>query len=437
MPDEDGRAVWIASSGDRRSEAAGNQAWHLLFGCREREACCGEVHDSRFVATPGQYNVERRSCSFTAGGTIGAPAVLTQGAPGKDFADAGTGSCTTNGTTHVYAAGDTCTVDVTFTPMAAGERYGAAVLQNSSGTTIATGYVQGMGLGPQAGFPPGTQTTLPFSNLNPFAIATDASGNLYIAEGGTVGRNSVVKETWTGSGYTQSTVASGLRYPVGVAVDSSGNIYACSDEANTAWKIDLADPPALSFASTSFDSISSDSPKAVTLANIGNAPLTFPAPGTGNNPAISSHFSLDSSGSSACPLIGSGSPAGTLASGASCQLSITFAPVAVGALNGSLRVTDNDLNAAAPAYASQRILLSGTAVRAMPTITWTTPAAIPYGTALSTTQLNATASVPGTFAYSPALGAVLSAGSQTLSVTFTPTDTTDYTTATSAVTLAV
>ena len=75
--------------------------------------------------------------------------------------------------------------------------------------------------------------------------------------------------------------------------------------------------------------------------------------------------------------------------------------------------------------------------KATPTITWATPSAITYGTALSPTQLNATASVPGTFVYSPVSGAMLGAGSQTLSVTFTPTDTTDYNTATATVTLTV
>ena len=72
-----------------------------------------------------------------------------------------------------------------------------------------------------------------------------------------------------------------------------------------------------------------------------------------------------------------------------------------------------------------------------PVITWATPAPISYGTALSATQLNATANVAGTFTYSPAAGAVLAAGSQTLSVTFTPTDTTSYTTATASVTFIV
>jgi len=75
--------------------------------------------------------------------------------------------------------------------------------------------------------------------------------------------------------------------------------------------------------------------------------------------------------------------------------------------------------------------------KATPTITWATPAAITYGTALSATQLNATASVNGSFAYNPPAGTVLGAGTQTLSVTFTPSDTTDYATVTQTVQLTV
>jgi hypothetical protein len=60
-----------------------------------------------------------------------------------------------------------------------------------------------------------------------------------------------------------------------------------------------------------------------------------------------------------------------------------------------------------------------------------------YGTALGATQLDATASVPGTFVYNPAAGTVLPVGSNTLSVTFTPTDAKDYTIATATTTLTV
>jgi hypothetical protein len=61
-----------------------------------------------------------------------------------------------------------------------------------------------------------------------------------------------------------------------------------------------------------------------------------------------------------------------------------------------------------------------------PVITWPAPAAITYGTALSSTQLKASTAVPGIFVYSPASGAVLNAGVRGLSVTFTPTDTANY-----------
>ncbi|MEO7839411.1 MAG: PxKF domain-containing protein [Anaerolineales bacterium] len=76
--------------------------------------------------------------------------------------------------------------------------------------------------------------------------------------------------------------------------------------------------------------------------------------------------------------------------------------------------------------------------KATPTITWANPADITYGTALSGTQLSATASAAGTFAYTPVSGTVLNAGNgQTLSVLFTPTDTANYNTASKNVTINV
>ena len=75
--------------------------------------------------------------------------------------------------------------------------------------------------------------------------------------------------------------------------------------------------------------------------------------------------------------------------------------------------------------------------KATPTIDWTTPTAISYGTALGASQLNAKASVPGSFVYAPAAGEVLSAGTHTLTATFTPRDTADVATAQAEVTLTV
>ena len=67
-----------------------------------------------------------------------------------------------------------------------------------------------------------------------------------------------------------------------------------------------------------------------------------------------------------------------------------------------------------------------------PTITWTTPVAITYGTLMSATELNPTAAVdgadiPGTYAYAAAgasigIGTKLPAGQHVVTATFTPTD---------------
>jgi hypothetical protein len=78
-----------------------------------------------------------------------------------------------------------------------------------------------------------------------------------------------------------------------------------------------------------------------------------------------------------------------------------------------------------------------TVAQANPQVVWTNPAAITYGAALSSNQLNATASVPGSFAYNPTNGAVLNAGTNALSVQFTPTDTVDYSSASGSMSLVV
>jgi FG-GAP-like repeat/Bacterial Ig-like domain (group 3) len=113
--------------------------------------------------------------------------------------------------------------------------------------------------------------------------------------------------------------------------------------------------------------------------------------------------------------------------------------VAVGDFFGTGRSAIALLTGVSPSYVTvlQDTSAGLTQVKNMPTITWATPAAITNPTPLSATQLNATASVPGTFAYSPAAGTVLKAGRQTLSVTFTPTDTADYSSAEAMITLTV
>jgi sugar lactone lactonase YvrE len=462
--------------------------------------------------------------TFDLAGTLGGTSVLTQGAIGLDFTDAGTGTCTTNGTHHVYAVGDICTIDVTFRPQFSGARYGAAVLQDAFGNPLATGYVYGTGLGPQAAFLPGTRLPIDSSLANPSGLAVDAAGAVYFAESGTgavykevrsggawsrvliagglsdptgvavdgagnvyiaasdcvfketlahgsysqseivsdlndlVGiavdgggnlyltasaTGDVHKETLQENGsYTETAIGSGITHPTGVAVDGSGNIYIVDAENGDVYEemlqangtynqtivvsglltpesvtvdgngnlyitapsqgqvyketlqtngtylqtlaasglndpgwialdgqgnlyllqdsakgdlamIDVADPPPLSFAKTTVGSTSPDSPRLVTVSNIGNVALQIPVLVSGTNPSISPSFNL--AGATTCPVVGSSG--GSVDAGTSCVFAINFAPVAIGPISGSLLLTDNNLNAAAPSYVKQSIAL--------------------------------------------------------------------------------
>jgi uncharacterized repeat protein (TIGR03803 family) len=111
-------------------------------------------------------------------------------------------------------------------------------------------------------------------------------------------------------------------------------------------------------------------------------------------------------------------PAGTVLHGGTQTLTVTFTPADV-------------------SYATVAASVALVVVPLTPTLTWNAPAPIAFGTPLSSTQLSARARLPGTFVYDPGVGEVLPVGTQTLSVLFLPANATDYTTATSSMTLTV
>ncbi len=78
-----------------------------------------------------------------------------------------------------------------------------------------------------------------------------------------------------------------------------------------------------------------------------------------------------------------------------------------------------------------------TVSKATPQMQWSEPAPMTQGSALGTEQLNATANMPGSFAYMPAAGEVLSPGMHKLTVTFTPADTLNYNVARAVVSVSV
>jgi hypothetical protein len=121
--------------------------------------------------------------------------------------------------------------------------------------------------------------------------------------------------------------------------------------------------PSVSFASANVGSTSSDSPQTVTITNVGNQPLTAVAPGL---VVLGSNF-VQVAGSGTPEDCGTGFSAAPLAPGASCNLSISFEPQAVGALTSTAVFTDDALNVSP---SSQTIPLQGTGLQQSQAITF-------------------------------------------------------------------
>ena len=235
-----------------------------------------------------------------------------------------------------------------------------------------------------------TQSTIGSGLDFPFGVAVDGSGNVYIVDSD---NNRVLKETLSNGSYTQSTIVSGLEIPLGMAVDGSGNVYIADPDEERVLKEDFADAPTLTFATPTSDGTTdtTDGALSVQIENIGNAPLTAISPGlsvtanfiqsdsSGTPPDCTTTFSLDAN--------------------ASCNISVEFAPVApaTGTVNGSVTLTDNNLNATPST--TQTIPLVGTAGEATPTVTVVLPASGPAagGTVVIITGTNFTGATSVSF----------------------------------------
>jgi hypothetical protein len=158
--------------------------------------------------------------------------------------------------------------------------------------------------------------------------------------------------------------------------------------------------------------------------SITKAPLTITAVSTSRlfgqpNPLLTASFSAFANGDNLASLSGA----------LSCSTSATSTSSVTGI---PYPITCSGVTS--PNYAITFIPGLLTITKATPIITWSNPLDLELGSPLGAAQLNASANVPGAFVYAPPAGTILPAGNaQTLSVAFTPTDTTDYNSANASV----
>jgi len=217
------------------------------------------------------------------------------------------------------------------------------------------------------------------------------------------------------------------------AIDFSPTAVGLNSDALALTDNTLNNPGTVQSITVSGTGLSSSEPlaTAITLAALPVSPSPFAVSVTLT--ATLSPFaaaSLSTNGDSVTFLNGSTSlGTGTLSAGVA-SLTLTTLPAGVDSLTAHF---PGDANFAASTSAA----LGFTVTKLTPVITWATPAQITFGTALSSTQLNAASVVAGTFVYTPAAGTIPAGGMDILSVTLTPTDTSTYSNATATVTLPV
>ena len=273
------------------------------------------------------------------------------------------------------------------------------------------------------------------AEVSPLGGTTDAAGNLYFYDSNdndirkinaSTGIISVVASRGgPGTGCLQQTDSIGDgclsvdappdSYVAGLlAVDGNGNIFTSDGTTQSRSNAVIRGISALYPTEVQPSAISDCAETALLSLPYGTnaaCSVTLPA---GANGTVS--FAYDSFSTNAVTYLPS---VPIVSGGASEPLQISTLPVGIYHIN----VTYSGNDTYAPSFTRSFIGI----VPATPTVHWPAVGSISYGTALSAQQLNASSSVPGVLTYTPGPGTVLPAGSHTLQVSFSPTDTSDYT----------
>lgn len=240
----------------------------------------------------------------------------------------------TNNCPASLATGSNCTINVTFTPVAAGARTGTLTIPDNGASGGHSVALAGVGLGPLISLNP--------SSLNFSSIAIGATAS---AQSITVANNGTVSITGLTVSVTAGDFAQSNNCPASLAVGGtctinvtftptqagarSAMLSVASNAATQSASLSGAgtgplvqlNPTSLNFGNQIINTASS--PQTVTLTNVGNASLNIAAI-TGSGDFADQHN---------CPA--------ALGPNSSCTISVTFTPTAAGTRTGSVTVDDD------------------------------------------------------------------------------------------------
>ena len=229
------------------------------------------------VAVGSSSSVFPMKFTATPGGELVGWSVLNGKSGSNAFTDAGGDTCVKGKT---YTLGESCIINVKFTPSQPGTYSGAVTLYGTGGVPFLLVDLTGTGSAPQISFVPGTLSAplngRPFgypdsiavdSSGNVFiadpwissicelavgstvctwlgsfdmpeGVAIDGAGNIYVADGGQYDNEPAVYELIPENGiYYQRTLSTNFNFPTGIAVDGSGNVYVADDGSGAIYKL--------------------------------------------------------------------------------------------------------------------------------------------------------------------------------------------------------
>ncbi len=375
-------------------------------------------------------------------------------------------------TSTPLASGGQCLIAVDFAPQAGGSPLTDALtlidnaLNNSSSAQTVQLSGSGSQLAQTIAFP--TITTQTYG-VAPFALNATASSHLavnYTVTGPASVSGKILTITGVGSVTVQASQAGNSKYAAATPVSQTFTV----NQAPTivVWTQPKAITYGTALSGTQLNATATPvsegtyvyNPTAGTVLNVGSQPLSVTFTPSDTNYAASTRTVRITVGGIQPTVHFTGAPGEadylstfqvTATTNASTLPVVTATPATVckvASTNDPTTFTVNMISgtgvcsltakwAADNSYQAASASQMTTAEKLASIVTWNTPAPITYGTALSATQLDATASAPGKFVYSPKAGTVLTVGTQTLSVAFTPTASKNYTNATGTVSLTV